>query len=507
MGPVFEDLSAADSISVKVRNRVKKHQVKNAVEAFNRWTNEQRDIIVGLGVSLEYADITPVQALNELDRIADESRARLTTLIGQALVADTSSSFCPSSGYRATEGYSCQGGGMTSQATETMSHAPQHPRSVMRSVRGCARLLVGLALIVVAPVWLGIAVSVDATHTVLWPTWYVWVATLAGVGLWMRGWMLRGLARESVGKAIQEWDALEKRHLEVERAFLPLLVAGRYDRGLAARLEAARAERENLRARIAAAASIPFVASLSGATAWEAEMIVEDFHVLMDAHVAMMAACDLFALTPTWRTVWENELGPVYEDLTVIETITETVQSRSMAPMVLSMAASLVLWLDEQRLAVNDLGTSLERAQSDSAEALTQLDRIADEARVHLVEAALGADASMIGQRRYKRWRKGAGEKLRTNETRYLGAYRIADVTYTYNPAQAIRLTANSAGIDLKGSAAHSTARFTAFGAELYVPPAYLHRYLVWDGTSRYGSSRANYLTSAANVGPGGRIR
>ena len=93
VGPVFEDLSAADSISVKVRNRVKKHQVKNAVEAFNRWTNEQRDIIVGLGVSLEYADITPVQALNELDRIADESRARLTTLIGQVLVADTSSSF------------------------------------------------------------------------------------------------------------------------------------------------------------------------------------------------------------------------------------------------------------------------------------------------------------------------------------------------------------------------------------------------------------------------------
>ena len=120
----------------------------------------------------------------------------------------------------------------------------------MRSARGCARLLVGLALILVAPVWLGIAVSVDATHTVLWPTWYVWVATLAGVGLWMRGWMLRGLARESVGKAIQEWDALEKRHLEVERAFLPLLVAGRYDRGLAARLEAARAERENLGLRV-----------------------------------------------------------------------------------------------------------------------------------------------------------------------------------------------------------------------------------------------------------------
>lgn len=380
----------------------------------------------------------------------------------------------------------------------------------MRSARGCARLLAGLALFLVAPVWLGIAVSVGASHSMLWPTWYAWVATLAGIGLWVRGWMLRGFARENIRKASDEWEALEKRHLEVERAFLPLLVAGRYDRGLTARLEAARAERENLRARIAADASFPLLASLSAATARETETIVGDFHTLMDAHVAMLAACDLFTLTPAWRRVWENELGPVYEDLTVVETITQTVQSRSMDPMVLSMAASLILWLNEQRLAVNELGASLERAQMDPAEALTQLDRIADEARVRLVrlvEAALGADTSMIGRRRYKRWRKGAGEKLRTNETRYLGAYRIAGVTYTYNPAQAIRLTANSAGIDLKGSAAHSTARFMAFGAELYVPPAYLHRYLVWDGTSRYGSSRANYLTSAANVGPLGRTR
>ncbi len=399
---------------------------------------------------------------------------------------------------------------MTSQATETMSHAPRHPRAVMRSARGCARLLAGLALFLVAPVWLGIAVSVGASHSMLWPTWYAWVATLAGIGLWVRGWMLRGFARENMRKASDEWEALEKRHLEVEHAFLPLLGTGRYDRGLAARLEAARAARENLRARLATVVTPPFLASLSAATAREADVIVKDFHGLMDAHVAMLAACDLFTLTPAWRRVWENELGPVYEDLTVVETITQTVQSRSMDPMVLSMAASLILWLNEQRLAVNELGASLERAQMDPAEALTQLDRIADEARVRLVrlvEAALGADTSMIGQRRYKRWRKGAGEKLRTNETRYLGAYRIAGVTYTYNPAQAIRLTANSAGINLKGSAAHSTALFTAFGAQLYVPPAYLHRYLVWDGTSRYGSSRANYLTSAANVGPSRRTR
>lgn len=397
---------------------------------------------------------------------------------------------------------------MTSLGVDALNQAPERPNTSWRSLRGVLRIVAGLLLFLVTPTWFAVTSAVDVPQSLVWPTWYAWVVTLAGLGLWARGWMLRRLARENMRKVDEEWEALEKRHLEVERAFCPLLGVGRYDRGLTARLEAARAERDSLRARIAAEASIPFLASLSAATARETETIVGDFHGLMDAHVALMAACDLFALAPAWRAVWDNELGPVYEDLTVVETLTESVQRRSREPSVLSMAASLTAWLNEQRLAANDLGASLERAQMDPAEALTQLDRIADEARVRLVrliETALGADTSMIGKKRYKRWRKGAGEKLRANETRYLGAYRIAGVTYTYNPAQAIRLTANSAGINLKGSAAHSTALFTAFGAQLYVPPAYLHRYLVWDGTSRYGSSRANYLTSAANVGPSRR--
>ena len=397
---------------------------------------------------------------------------------------------------------------MTSLAVDALNQAPKRPTVSWRSLRGVLRIAAGLLLFLVTPAWFAVTSAVDVPQSLVWPTWYAWATSFMGIVVWARGWMLRRLARDNIQRAAEEWEGLEKRHLEVERAFCPLLGAGRYDRGLSARLEAARAERDSLRARIAAEASIPFLASMSAATARETETIVGDFHGLMDAHVALMAACDLFALAPAWRAVWDNELGPVYEDLTVVETLTESVQRRSREPSVLSMAASLTAWLSEQRLVANDLGASLERAQMDPAEALTQLDRIADEARVRLVrliETALGADTSMIGKKRYKRWRKGAGEKLRANETRYLGAYRIAGVTYTYNPAQAIRLTANSAGINLKGSAAHSTALFTAFGAQLYVPLAYLHRYLVWDGTSRYGSSRANYLTSAANVGPSRR--
>lgn len=399
---------------------------------------------------------------------------------------------------------------MTSLAPDALIQAPERVNISWRSLRGFLRIVAGLLLFLVTPAWFAMTSVVDVPQSLVWPAWYAWATSFMGIVVWARGWMLRRLARDNMRRVAEEWEALEKRHLEVERAFCPLLGAGRYERGLRARLEAARAERDNLRARIAAQASIPFLASLSAATARETETIVGDFHDLMDAHVALMAACDLFALAPAWPAVWDNELGPVYEDLTVVETIAEAVQRRSSEPAVLSMAASLTAWLNEQRMAAHDLGASLECAQMDPAEALTQLDRIADEARVRLVrliEAALSADTSTIGRRRYKRWRTSAGEKLRTNETRYLGAYRIAGVTYTYNPGQAIRLTANSAGINLKGSAAHSTALFTAFGAQLYVPPAYLHRYLVWDGTSHYGPSRANYLTSAANVGPRGSTR
>ena len=343
------------------------------------------------------------------------------------------------------------------------------------------------------------------SRAIQWPAWYAWVASIVGVVVLARGAMLRRRSRERTREAIRGWDDLERRHVSVDLAVATLLASGRYERGVTARYQAARAERERARAVVASCGALSFPASLSAATSRSAERVVASFPLLMDADAAMMAACEFFDRGPNWRRVWDNEMGVVFEDMTVIETITDSIQWRSRGPMVRTMVTSLVEWMDQQRLAVIGIGESLDRVAITPAQALECLDAIADEARVRLVrlvEAVLASDTSMLGRRRYKRWRTGAGEKLRTNETRYLGAYRIAGVTHTYNPAQAIRLTANSAGINLKGSPAYSTALFTAFGAQLYVPPAYLHRYLVWNGVSRYGSSRATYLTSAANIGP-----
>lgn len=393
---------------------------------------------------------------------------------------------------------------MTSVTNAPMNNAAT-PGELSPSARGCLRLGAGLALFLVAPAWLGIASVVGAWHSIQWPAWYAWVASIVGVVVLARGAMLRRRAREGAQAAIRGWDDVERHHASVELAVATLLASGCYERGVTARFQAARAQRERARAVIASCGALSVPATLSAATSRSVERAVASFPSLMDADAAMMAACEFFDRGPNWRRIWDNEIGVVFEDLTVIETITDSLQWRSRVPMVRTMVASLVEWMNQQRLAVIDISESLDRVAITPAQALERLDAIADEARVRLVgliEAELASDTSMLGRRRYKRWRTGAGEKLRTNETRYIGGYRVAGVTYSYDPARAIRLTANSAGIDLGGSAAHSTARFVAFNAEVYVPPAYLHRYLVWDGMSRYGLSRATYLTSAANIGP-----
>ena len=70
-------------------------------------------------------------------------------------------------------------------------------RRLWSGVRGCLRLVLGLFLVLAAPLQLGIAIYAQAHHgtgdVVEWPNWTGWVMALCGIGVLWHGWDLRRL--------------------------------------------------------------------------------------------------------------------------------------------------------------------------------------------------------------------------------------------------------------------------------------------------------------------------
>ena len=369
---------------------------------------------------------------------------------------------------------------INAQATQEASH-----RS-WSAVRGCARLVLGLFLLLVAPVQLGITVYDRALHGVgdglSWPNWTGWVMALCGIGVLWRGAGLRRSGRQKMTMLTEKWAALESQQAQVERVFSALVGAGHYESALTARYELARAERARLSIRIAEHRSPGFFASLSEASGGAEEEILAQMDRLADADAAMMAARDLFAFAPGWRDVWKSEIGPIIEDLDVLDDVADTLESVNTDPGLLAEIEAFRERVGDHKDTVNDLGKRLEDGQVGPAQALEELDRITGEARActaELIEATLATDASPRGRRRYARW-KGEGISLSAANAEYDGCYwsEDADNDIEYNPSATIRLLTNSAGVDFEGRPAPATGVLVAGRSPIYLLPMYLDRYL-----------------------------
>lgn len=357
------------------------------------------------------------------------------------------------------------------------------------AVRGFLRLVLGLFLLLVAPLQLAIAIYDHAHHgmgeAVDWPNWTGWVMALCGIGVLWRGAGLRRSAHQKEALIAQKWADLESRRAEVERVFSTLVGAGHYETGLTARHECARAERDRVGARIAEHRSPGFFASLSEASGGAEEEILARMERLADADAAIMAARDFFALAPGWRDVWKTEVGPIIEDLDILDDVADTLENVNTEPGILAEIEAFREQVGDRKDAVNDLGTRLEGGQIAPDQALEELDRMTNEARARtaeLIEATLATDASSRGRQRYMRWRS-AGIRLTAAHAEYDAAYwsQDADTDIEYNPAATIRLTANSAGVDLEGLPAPATGVLTAGGSSVYLLPMYLDRYVSGD--------------------------
>lgn len=354
------------------------------------------------------------------------------------------------------------------------------------TVRGFARLVLGLVLVLPAPLQLGIAFYDRALHGVGegldWPHWTGWVMVLCGIGVLSRGAGLRRSGRQKMAEIAEKWAALERQRSEVERVFSTLVGAGHYEVGLRARHEHARAERARVGARIAAHRSPGFFASLSEASGGAEDEILAQMDRLAHADAAIMAARDFFACAPGWRDVWKTEIGPIIEDLDVLDDVADTLESVNADPGILAEIEAFREHVGDHKDTVNDLGKRLEDGQVGPAQALEELDRITGEARARtaeLIEDSLVTDASPLGRQRYARW-KDMGIRLTAANAEYDAAYwsQGADTDIEYNPAATIRLTANSAGVDLEGLPAPATGVLTDGRSSIYLLPMYLDQYL-----------------------------
>ena len=368
------------------------------------------------------------------------------------------------------------------------------------ALRGSLRLVLGLFLLLVAPLQLAIAIYDQAHHgmgeAVDWPNWTGWIMALCGIGVLWRGADLRRSGRQKVTMIAEKWAALESRRAEVERVFSTLVGAGHYVNGLTARHECARAERVRVGARIAEHRPPGFLASLSEASAGAGDEILARMERLADADTAITDARDFFGLAPGWHDVWKTEVGPIIEDLDVLDDVADTLECVTTDARILMEVEAFRERVGDDKDTVNDLGTRLEGGQIARTQALEELDRITNEARARtaeLIEATLATDASAQGRQRYARW-KSAGIRLTAANAEYDAAYwsQDADTDIEYNPAATIRLTANSAGVDLEGLPAPATGVLTAGGSSVYLLPMYLDQYLSDDVDEAGGGSSSD---------------
>lgn len=365
----------------------------------------------------------------------------------------------------------------------------ENSRRSWSTVRGCARLILGLFLVLVAPLQLAIVVYDQAHHgmgeAVDWPHWTGWVMALCGIGVLWRGAGLRRAGRQKVALIAEKWASLESQWAQVERTFSTLVGAGHYESALTARYELARAERARVGSRIAEYKSPGFFASLSETSSGAGDEILARMERLADADSAINAARDFFGLAPGWREVWDNEVGPIIQDMDVLDDVADSLEAICTDPHILTDIEAFREHLGDDKDTVISLGERLEGRQLGPAQALEELDRIANEARARtaeLIEATLATDASSQGRARYARW-KGTGISLTAANAEYDGAYwsEDADTDVEYNPAATIRLIANSAGVDLNGLPAPATGVLTAGRASIYLLPMYLDRYVTGD--------------------------
>ncbi len=201
------------------------------------------------------------------------------------------------------------------------------------------------------------------------------------------------------------------------------------------------------------------------------------------------AASAFLTLGPGWDKAWENEKGPVREDLaSYTDLCTSVAESTRLAHVSFDVEADRA-WIRsrEDRLAAMTFELVLRRITPSAA--LSELDVIA--ADVHhrcesLARRALEADTSSLGQERLNRYERARrADAYRSGGSDYQGWWSTSrSGRVQYNPATTIRVNSKSAGLRAPGLFASGTGPMPGFSspvaglvtgyskASTYTPPS-----------------------------------
>ena len=156
----------------------------------------------------------------------------------------------------------------------------------------------------------------------------------------------------------------------------------------------------------------------------------------------------LLTMSSTWAEAWDNELGPIHEDLGSLEELCDTVDERGVGV----STGEERTWIRYQRQTLAAMTAELGEGRRTPSSALDALDAVADQVRERaraLANRAIDADDSAYAAERREAYRDDAD--LWGSGVVYTGSWGRGGQGGSYSPASTIRINPSSPGATAAG--------------------------------------------------------
>ena len=149
----------------------------------------------------------------------------------------------------------------------------------------------------------------------------------------------------------------------------------------------------------------------------------------------------LLNMSSTWEKAWENEQGPVLEDLQALRKLCDTISASRDVPLIVRKERE---WVRDQRARLDDMGIELATGRMTPSAALDELESIAksiQDKALDLTRRAVNADTSKYAKKRRRRYLSSLSSR---HDSAYAGQWLLSGDSGSYNPHSTIRLFSDS---------------------------------------------------------------